>query len=220
LNHFDSQAEDTAKRAKRAKQEAVSEEAAVKTGQLRQGELLKKEAYDEAKKLGFDAGYLEGKKLGEQEAKDIALAEAEEKLNEKLATLESLLSALNAPCKRIEAQVFEQLSSLALHVAEEVIQRQISGQSEWVMQTIQQAIDVLGDDLSPLEISLNPADAALIESIDAGFSKHWTVKPTEKVASGTCQIKQNVSSIEHNWRNRFEQMSVKLEAQALAEQAD
>lgn len=185
----------------------------------RQTEILKKEAYESAKKEGFDAGYNEGKKLGEQEARDIALAESETKLNEQLERLESLLSSLEAPYKLLESQVFEHLSSLALHVAQEVIQQQISQKPEWVMKTIQEAIDALGDDLSPLEITLNPEDYVLIQSMKSSFLDSWKVKMSDKVDAGTCQVKQHNSSIEHNWKNRFESMSVKLQAQAVAEKS-
>ena len=61
----------------------------------RQTEILKKEAYEEAKKAGFDAGYDEGKKLGEQEARDITIAEAETQLSAKIECLEALLTSLN-----------------------------------------------------------------------------------------------------------------------------
>lgn len=186
----------------------------------RQTEVLKKEAYEEAQKAGFDAGYTEGKKLGEQEAKDIALAEAEAQLSEKIASLESLITSLNAPYKLIETQVFEHLSSLALHIAEEVIQQQITDKPEWIMQTIHQAIEILNDDLSPLEILLHPTDYELLESVQTGFSDHWSVKASDKISVGTCQVKQGFSSIEHNWKNRFESMSVKLEAQAVAEKGE
>jgi len=186
----------------------------------RQTEILKKEAYEEAKKAGFDAGYDEGKKLGEQEARDITIAEAETQLSAKIECLEALLTSLNAPYKLIKNQVFEHVSSLALHIAEEVIQQQITEKPEWIMQAIHQAVEVLDDDLSPLVIELNPADFELIESIQTGFSEHWSVKASDKVSVGTCQVKQNFSSIEHNWKNRFESMSVKLEAQAVAEKTD
>jgi len=182
-----------------------------------QAEILKKEAYEEAKKTGFDAGYIEGKKLGEQEAKDIALAEAEVQLSAKIESLDALLKSLNTPYDLLKTQVFEHLSSLALHIAEEVIQQQITDKPDWVMQMIHQAIDVLGDDLSPLKVMLNPKDFELIQSLQTGFSEHWSVKADEKVEAGTCQVKQNHSSIEHNWKNRFESMSVKLQAQAIAE---
>ncbi|MEA3406333.1 MAG: FliH/SctL family protein [Pseudomonadota bacterium] len=186
----------------------------------RQTEILKKEAYESAKKEGFDEGYDEGKKLGEQEARDIALAESEAQLSEKLTRLEALITSLEAPYKLLESQVFEHLSSLALHVAEEVIQQQISEKPEWVMKTIQEAIDALGDDLSPLEISLNPDDYVLIQSLKASFLDSWKVKMSDKVEAGTCQVRQNNSSIEHNWKNRFESMSVKLQAQAVAEKQE
>jgi len=186
----------------------------------RQTEILKKEAYESAKQEGFDAGYNEGKVLGEQEAKDIALAEAESQLSEQLERLESIMTSLEAPYKLLESQVFEHLSSLALHVAEEVIQQRISEKPEWVMKTIQEAIDALGDDLSPLEISLHPDDYVLIQDLKSSFLDTWKVKMSDKVEAGTCQVRQKNSSIEHNWKNRFESMSVKLQAQAVAEKSE
>lgn len=184
----------------------------------RQTEVLKKEAYEGAKAKGFDAGYSDGKVLGQQEAKDIALAESEARLTEKMASLDALLASLNDPYKLIETQVFEHLSSLALHIAEEVVQQKITGNSEWIMQTIHQAIEVLNDDLMPLEITLNPADFELVNSLQTGFSEHWSTKSDEKVEQGTCQVKQGYASIEHNWKERFENMSLKLQAQAAVEE--
>jgi len=186
----------------------------------RQTEILKKEAYESAKKEGFDAGYNEGKKLGEQEAKDIALAEAETQLGDQVARLESLITSLEAPYQLLESQVFEHISSLAVHIAEEVIQQRISDKPEWIMKIIQEAIDALGDDLSPLEISLHPDDYVLIQSHKSSFLDSWKVKMSEKIEVGTCQVRQKNSSIEHNWKNRFESMSVKLQAQAVAEKGD
>ena len=177
----------------------------------RQTEILKKEAYEEAKKDGFDAGYNEGKQLGQQEAKDIGLAEVEVELAEKLARLDELLTSLNSPYKLLEKEVFEQLSSLALHLAEEVIQQQVVGSSDWVMQIIHQAIEVLGDDLSPLVITLNPADFELISSLQTGFSENWSVKADERVDLGVCQITQGHSFIEHSWKRRLEGLSLKLQ---------
>ena len=186
----------------------------------RQTEILKKEAYEEAKKSGFDAGYLEGKELGQHEAKEIALAQAETELAQKIESLDALLNSLNVPYKLIETQVFEHLSSLALHIAEEVIQQQITDKPDWIMQMIHQAVAMLNDDLSPLKITLNPKDFELIESLKTGFPKKWSLKGDEKVEQGTCQIKQGHSSIEHNWKNRFESMSVKLQTQAIAEKTE
>lgn len=183
----------------------------------RQTEILKKEAYEEAKNAGFDAGYKDGKVLGQQEAKDIALAQSETQLAEKMASLDALLESLSAPYKLIETEVFEQLSSLALHIAEEVIQQKITDNTEWILQTIHQAIEALSDDLSPLEIVLNPADFELVSDVQPEFSDHWSVKEDEKIERGACQVKQNHSSVEHNWRNRFESMSLKLQTQAVAE---
>lgn len=183
-----------------------------------QAEVLKQEVFSQAQKEGFDAGYEEGKKLGQQEGKDIALAQAQESLAEQKQEFQKLLESMQAPYRLLENHVFEELTSLALHIAEEVIQKEVSGQPEWLQHIIDQALEVLGDDLSPVDIKLNPQDLALLESLEQGFPEHWNLKASDKVSAGTCQVQQRDSSIEHNWKNRFESMSVKLQAQAVSDQ--
>ncbi len=186
----------------------------------RQTEILKKEAYDAAQKEGFDAGYTEGKALGVQEAKEIALAESETELTKQVDRLESILHSFDAPYQLLEQQVFDHLSALALHIAEEVIQQTISEKPEWILKIIHESVEALGDDLSPLEITLNPKDVELIQSVKESFAEHWRVNGSDRVEIGSCQVKQRNSSVEHDWKNRFESMSVKLQAQAVAEKSD
>jgi len=182
----------------------------------RQTEVLKKEAYELAKQEGFDAGYAEGKVLGEQEAKEIALAEAQTALENKIQTMDSLLKSFNAPYEFLEQKVFENLADLALNMAEEVIQKEISQlSSEWVVKIVNESISALNDTSQPIEIFLHPEDLSLIQTHAAAFSENWNFQPSEDVTAGTCQIKQGFSSVEHDWKNRFASMSVKLQAQAL-----
>ncbi|WP_373018363.1 FliH/SctL family protein [Thiomicrorhabdus sp.] len=183
----------------------------------RQTEVLKKEAYELAKQEGFDAGYAEGKALGQQEAKDIALAEAEAALAPKVEQLDALLVSLDKPYKLLEKKVFEHLSSLALHIAEEVIQQHITDSPEWIVKIIHEAVAALNDSMNPIEISLNPHDFELISQYGSSFAEHWKVSSSDAVAVGTCRVKQGFSSIEHNWHHRFESMSVKLQAEAVAD---
>ncbi|MDG6773344.1 FliH/SctL family protein [Thiomicrorhabdus sp. ZW0627] len=183
----------------------------------RQTEILKKEAYELAKQEGFDAGYAEGKVLGEQEGKEIALVEAEETLAPKIEQLNALLESLDKPYKLLEKKVFESLSNLALNIAEEVIQQKIGDNPDWVMKIIRESVSALNDSLSPIEIFLNPKDFDLISEQSTNFAENWNVQSSDAVEVGTCKIKQDFSSIEHNWKHRFESMSVKLQAQAVAD---
>lgn len=183
----------------------------------RQTEVLKKEAYELAKQEGFDAGYAEGKVLGQQEAKEIALAEAQTALEAKIETLDSLLTSFNAPYEFLEQKVFENLTQLAIKVAEEVIQKEISeSSSDWVVQIVNESIAALNDSTQPLEIVLNPEDLSLIQTHGKALAENWNFKASEEVPVGTCQVKQGFSSVEHDWKNRFASMSVKLQAQALS----
>lgn len=185
----------------------------------RQTELLKKEAFEEAKRAGFDAGYAEGKALGEQEGKEIALAESKETLLPEIERLQAILKSFSTPYERLEANVFENLVKLTLQIAEEVIEQELQQNSDWILKIVQDSVKVLQDDLSPIEIVLNPQDVLLIETHHPEFCKNWQVIGDHDVALGSCRVKQGFSTVEHNWKNRFETMSVKLQAQALAEQS-
>lgn len=187
---------------------------------LQQTELLKKEAYEEAKQTGFDSGYEEGKKIGQEEAREIALDEARQALMPKIEQLDALLHSLNTPYQLLEKKVFGNLSNLAIHLAEEVIQQEIHQKPEWVMKMIGEAVTALNDSASPIEVRLNPQDYQLIADQQNEFAENWTVTQSDQVATGTCQVKQGVSSVDHNWKNRFENMRVKLQAQAVAEAPD
>ncbi|MDG6777634.1 FliH/SctL family protein [Thiomicrorhabdus sp. zzn3] len=183
----------------------------------RQTEVLKKETYELAKREGFDAGYEEGKKLGQQEAKEIALAEAEKQLANELERMDGVISSLNAPYRLLENKVYESLTHLALQVAEEVIQQEIKGRSDWVFKIIHEAVNTLNDSLAPIDVFLHPNDLKLIESHSDDVAKNWRLHADEAVSEGTCRVKQDFSSIDHNWKNRFQTMAVKLQAQAVAE---
>lgn len=184
----------------------------------RQTEVLKKEAYEEAKREGFDAGFEEGKKLGQQEAKEIALAEAERQLAGELERMDGVISSLNAPYKLLENKVYESLTHLALQVAEEVIQQETKGRSEWVSKIIREAVNTLNDSLAPVDVFLHPNDLKLIETHSDAVAKNWRLHAEEAISEGTCRVKQDFSSIDHNWKNRFQTMAVKLQAQAVAEE--
>lgn len=213
-------AEEDKQKAQAVEEQVVAKiKAQIQPEITRQTELLKKEAFEAAKREGFDQGYAEGKALGEQEGREIALAEAKEALLPEIERMHTLLSALNAPYERLEANVFENLVNLAVHLAEEVIEQAVQGSSDWMLKIIRDSVGLLQDDLSPIEITLNPQDLLLIETHGGEFAKHWHLQGDPDVALGTCRIKQGFSSVEHNWKNRFETMSVKLQAQALAEQS-
>jgi flagellar assembly protein FliH len=215
LNNLADEARQKAQQTQRAAYDELQQK--MQPEILRQTELLKKEAYEQAKKEGFDAGYAEGQALGQQEAREIALAEAQSALAEKLETMQALLNALSTPYDLLEKKVFESLTKLTLQLAEEVIEQQIEQEPKWLAKIVEQSVTSLQDSMSPLEVLLHPHDKALLEEAGLAVSKQWRLTADDEVMQGTCQVKQGFSTVEHNWRNRFANMTVMLEAQAVAD---
>lgn len=185
-----------------------------------QAELLKKEAYDSAYKIGHDEGFLEGAEKGRIEAKEIALQESREALSLKTAQLDTLLCMLKQPYGQLEEQVLSELTGLALHVAHSVIQKELLHHKEWVFESVQEAIKALPDDSTYL-IELHPDDLISLKALEAqdGTEHHtdhhaivsqWNIKENTALLQGTCLLKQGNSSVLNCWQARFDDIAKAL----------
>ena len=175
-----------------------------------QAELLKKEAYDLAYQKGYQEGFDEGSEKGRVEAKELALQSHNEALSAKLTELDALLSMFKQPYDQLETQVLSELSGLALHIAYEVTQKEVSAHKEWVLEAVQEAVQVLPDDSKEFFIELSSVDFELLQSLDHPMVSQWDLKVNNTLDQGTCVIKQGNSSILNSWKARFDEVASQL----------
>ncbi|MCF6254297.1 MAG: hypothetical protein L3J38_06060, partial [Thiomicrorhabdus sp.] len=169
-----------------------------------QAELLKKEAYDLAYQKGYQEGFAEGAEKGKTEAKALALQASNEALSVKLAEMDALVAMLKQPYDQLEESVLTELTELALHVAERVLQKDVSGDKEWVLKTVQEAILVLPeDDVNAFSVELSADDLALLQSLDHPVVATWNLKVNSALEQGVCVVKQGNSSVLNSWKARF-----------------
>ncbi|VAW48531.1 hypothetical protein MNBD_GAMMA04-1540 [hydrothermal vent metagenome] len=172
-----------------------------------QAELLKKEAYDLAYQKGYQEGFSEGSEKGRSEAKELALQAHKEALTEKLTELDALLSIFKQPYEQLENQVFSELTDLALHVAYQVTQKEISVDKTWVLEAVQEAVNTLPDDSKDFLIELSSEDLSLLQSLDHPMVAQWNLKLNASLAQGVCVVKQGNSSVLNSWKARFDGLS-------------
>ncbi len=172
-----------------------------------QAELLKKEAYDVAYKKGYQEGFDEGAEKGKLEAKELALQASNEALSIKLAEMDALLLMLKQPYKKLEECVLVELTDLALHVAYQVTQKEVSVDKAWVLEAVQEAVNALPDDSEDFLIELSTDDLSLLQSLNNPVVAQWNLKLNASLEQGVCVVKQGNSSVLNSWKARFDELS-------------
>jgi len=172
-----------------------------------QAELIKKEAFEKAQKQGYENGYEEGFEVGKDEASLQATIEAEEALQPKVAAIESVLQAMNAPYKSLESSVYQSLVALSIGLAEKIIEKEISTDPERILKVIQDAIALLPDETVAIKLEVHPDDLQTVETYRENFSKDWQVQVSETLSVGDCRVRHDASLVENIWRQSFAQLA-------------
>ena len=101
-------------------------------------------------------GYAEGFAKGEQEANRQG--------NQKVQELMALWASMEKPLANQDAEVSEHLLSLVMAMVRAVLRRELSTDEAFIRRTLGEGLQVLAESRAPLEIRLNPADKAAVET--------------------------------------------------------
>lgn len=184
---------------------------------VKQAELVKKEAYEKAYQEGYEAGYQSGAELGKQEAAEQERIAQNEAFAPKIVQMEELISAMELPYQSLQTEVFEQLANLAVHIAKQVVEKEVATHPEWIVDAIQNAVKVLPDDETPFVVEVSPADYQFLQSQPQTIDSLGSLKQNPELAQGVCTVKQANSSIVNDWRERMTEVMADLESKILSE---
>ena len=101
-------------------------------------------------------GYAEGFAKGEQEANQQG--------NQKVQELMALWASMEKPLANQDAEVSEHLLSLVMAMVRAVLRRELTTDETFIRSTLEEALQALAESRAPLEIRLNPADKAAVET--------------------------------------------------------
>jgi len=151
---------------------------------------------------GREAGFREGHKAGFSEGKAAAESEAHQ--------LHSLVTQFEQALAKFDADIAEDLVSLAVELARKIIQHTLAVEPEAVVSAVRAVLQILPQ--SRAQIHLNPDDIALAKShlgevLDQ--AEHVLVE-NESVSRGGCQIEtpgaQIDATVETRWRRTIESL--------------
>lgn len=169
-----------------------------------QATLIKRQAFEEAQKQGYDEGFQQGVKAGRLEGKSQAQKEAEERLVPQVKSLQDLAEFMCSPYQRISEQVFAQLAGLSLEIAKKIVQKELDQHHDWVLNAVKKSVEILPNEVEPIEVHLNPADKEIVETYAKDARTNWVLISDERIPSGSCKIKQNASTLVNDWREQLD----------------
>ena len=205
--------EDARQKQQLAEQVETRVQASIQPELERQLKSQHQQVYDEAYQKGYEAGY----KVGEQEGHDVgqsqAHAEVREFLFDKVQQFDSALNSLSHPFSELQSHLWQQLSSYAIFLAEQVIEREITNNKQWLQQIVEQSVKTLEESEEPLEVFLSQNDFEFLQQESPEFIEKWQIKPKETLNVGECDIKQHFSSVHVDWKQRFDALVEQVQAQ-------
>jgi flagellar assembly protein FliH len=173
------------------------DEAAVKPLTAEQLEAIRSEAYNE----GFEQGRREGREAGQQE------------IDAAVQRLEQVMSALAEPLRAVDAQVEEELITLAMAVARQIIRREIQQDPEQVIAVVREAMAELPTAARNVRIHLHPEDAALVReafTTEEAETAPWKIVEDMVLTRGGCRIESDTSRIDASVEKRLNSIMVEL----------
>jgi flagellar assembly protein FliH len=168
-------------------------------------EAMQKQAYDEAFAQGKADGYQQGYDAGFQEGSKNGHEESKEKLDNKAAQFASLMDGLSEPFQNLDEEVEQELVTLAIGLASQIIRRELKTDPGEVVAAVRQAIKVLPLSSQKVSLYLHPEDSELVRSVLSldDMSPAWTIVDDPLITRGGCKIDTDVSHVDATVENRL-----------------
>lgn len=152
-------------------------------------EELQKQAYQES----HERGYKEG------------LAAGQKQITETVQHLNTILEVLNAPFNELDEQVEQELVSLSITIARQLIRRELKTDPGQVIAVVREAVANLPVASRNVRIFLHPDDAAVVREnlASAEGESAWTIVEEPVMSRGGCRVVSDTSQIDATVEKRL-----------------
>ncbi len=148
----------------------------------------------EAQREGFESGRKEGLAAGQKEVRA-----AVQRLNQ-------IINAFTAPLQDVDEVVEQELVTLALAIARQIIRRELKSDPGQVVAVVREALAALPAATRRVSIHLHPDDAVLVRenlTAGAGEESNWRIVEDALLTRGGCRISAEHSQIDATVEKRI-----------------
>ncbi|MBL1292457.1 MAG: hypothetical protein COB61_001140 [Thiotrichales bacterium] len=164
------------------------------------GKRSEKRQEQDAYKAGFARGLADG------------MASSQSELNYRLSRLDQACEFISKPMDAIDEHVEQELASLAIEIARQIIRREVKLDSGHVVAVVREAIACLPISTEPMSVHLNPVDASCVKDALSLSESDHSCKIIEDpvVSSGGCRIVSAASQIDATIEKQVAAISARI----------
>ena len=159
---------------------------------------------EQIERTAYSEAFAEGKAAG------LAAARAEtqqalDQLKAQVARLDSMLATLSRPLQDLDAQVEQELVSLSLAVARQLVRRELRMDPAQVIAVIRESVGLLPAAARDVRVHLHPEDAAVVREKLAtpGGERAWTIVEDPVMSRGGCRVTTDTAQIDARLETRI-----------------
>ncbi|QOC21202.1 flagellar assembly protein FliH [Wenzhouxiangella sp. AB-CW3] len=162
----------------------------------RELEELQKRAWEEA----WARGEADGRKAGEKAVR----AEAQK--------LTRIAKSMARPLDEVDQAVEEELASLALAIARQVIRRELRTEPEHVIAAVREALEALPSNSREVRVHLHPDDARLVREVLANPEGEiaWDIREDPVLERGSCRVSSNSARVDATLESRIAEIATRV----------
>lgn len=160
---------------------------------------VERRAYEEAFAQGRDAGLAAAKAETQQQL---------QQLKTQVARMEAALGTLAQPLQHVNAEVEQQLMSLAMTIARQLIRRELKTDPAQVIAIIRETVSLLPAAARDVRVHLHPEDAAVVRERLAAptADRAWTIVEDPVLARGGCKVTTDTALIDARVETRLNEV--------------
>lgn len=169
-------------------------------------ERIQREAYAEA----FEEGRREGHAAGFGEGRSEGLAQGQAEAAEWARRMRGLLDGLAQPATELDDDVEQELVSMILCLAQQVIRRELQVQPGEIVGIIREAIALLPMSARKVKVQVHPDDAAFIREVLGEGGNAWQLVDDPGVTRGGCIVNTARSRVDATLEHRLAALAADL----------
>ena len=160
---------------------------------------------EEARRAGWEQGLSEGRQAARGE------------LRLQADRLQHVIEQLASPLAQTGQGIQDELVLLAMAIARQIVQRELSTQPEQIRDVVTQAIAALPAGNRHVRIHLHPEDAHLLaENLDVHEGSSWKVIEDASLTRGGCIVDTGATRIDARLETRLQDILARLQSHAPA----
>jgi len=152
---------------------------------------------DDIQKIAWEEGYAKGQTAG------VAAGQAEiqrrlDDMDQRARQFDGVLRALAQPLEQLDAEVENQLVSLAYMIAKQVVRRELRADPAQVIAVIRETVGMLPLAQRNVRVHLHPLDAAVVRErlTEPQAERAWTLVEDPVMSRGGCRVSTDTAQID------------------------